>query len=68
MGFIKWLLSKYHEYQLEQSLPKLDQFEKDKIFINAYYRCIEVGFTTEELNSLISLFCISDSCVKKERV
>jgi len=54
MKFIKWLINQYRVYQLEQSLPKKSQSEKDCAMMNAYYRCIEAGFTTEQMNALVT--------------
>lgn len=58
MGFIKWLVIQYRTYQIAKNMEK-SQSEKDSAFINAYYRCIEAGFTTEQMNALVTLFCNS---------
>ena len=57
MGFIKWLLNQYRAYQLEQSIPKRSSTDKHNAFMCAYYRCVEAGFTTDQVNALVTLFC-----------
>lgn len=58
MGFFKWLISQYRAYKIEKAFPKKSQAQKDCDFMNAYYRCVEAGFTTEQINSIITLFCL----------
>lgn len=55
MGFFKWLINEYRIYQMKQSMENSPK--RDAAFINAYYRCIEAGFTTEQMNALVTLFC-----------
>ena len=57
MGFIKWLLNQYWAYKQEQNFPKRSQTEKDNAFMSAYYRCVDAGFTTDQINAIVTLFC-----------
>ena len=57
MGFIKWLLNQYRAHQIEQSMPKRSSRDKDNAFMCAYNRCVEAGFTTDQVNALVTLFC-----------
>lgn len=54
IGFIKWLISEYKCYKLEQFF-KTTQEEKDNLFIQNYNKCIEVGFTNEQVLALMNL-------------
>ena len=54
MGFIKWLISEYKSYKLEQ-IFKTTQEDKDKLFVQNYNRCIEAGFTNEQVLALMNL-------------
>ena len=57
MGFIKWLWQQYKVYKKEQSKPKRRQEDKNKVFLSAYTICLKEGFTVEQVNALITLFC-----------
>lgn len=52
MGFVKWLYGQYKNYKLHKSLPSKD----DSVFINNYKRCLDVGFSQEQLLALMNLF------------
>ena len=54
LGFIKWLISEYRCYKLEQTF-KTTQKDKDKLFMQNYNKCIEVGFTSEQIWALMNL-------------
>lgn len=57
MGFIKWLWNQYRAYKNEQYFPKPSKEEKDNAFMRAYYRCVDTGLTTDQVNALVTLFC-----------
>lgn len=54
IGFVKWLISEYKCYKLGQ-IFKTTQEEKDRLFTQNYNRCIEVGFTNEQVLALMNL-------------
>ena len=57
MGFIKWLWQQYKAYKQEQNFPKRSKADKDKAFMSAYAVCLKAGFTAEQVNALVTLFC-----------
>ena len=65
MGFIKWLIEQYRIYKAEKYLTP-SKPENEKVFINNYYRCVEAGFTTEQINAILNLCCVGDKLVRKE--
>ena len=54
IGFIKWLFQQYNIYKLEQSLKPTD-IEESSLFMRNYARCIEVGFTENQILALMNL-------------
>ena len=54
IGFFKWLVSEYKCYRLEQIFKRTKE-EKDRLFMQNYNRCIEVGFTNEQVLALMNL-------------
>lgn len=54
IGFIKWVVSEYKCYKMSQ-LFKSTREEKDRLFMQNYNRCIEAGFTQEQLLALMNL-------------
>lgn len=65
MGFIKWLIEQYRIYQAEKYL-KPSNSDNEKVFINNYYRCVEAGLTTEQINAIVNLCCEGDKLMRKE--
>lgn len=64
MGFIKWLLEQYRIYEAEKYLKPTNE-DADKVFINNYYKCIEAGLTTEQVNAIVNLCIVGDKWMKK---
>ena len=65
MGFIKWLIEQYRIYKAEKYLKPKSQQDADKVFINNYYKCIESGLTTAQVNAIINLCIVGDKWMKK---
>ena len=57
MGFIKWLIEQYRVYQAEKIFTP-DRLESERAFIN----------TTEQVNAIINLCCVSDRLKKDSEV
>ena len=54
MGFIRWIFTQYRIYRIEHKDRK-DMLEQKSTFVKNYYKCIDAGFTTNQLNALINL-------------
>lgn len=59
MGFVKWLIEQYRIYKAEKYL-KPNRPDTEKAFMNNYRRCIEAGFTSEQVNAILNLCCDYD--------
>lgn len=54
VGFIKWLIQEYNEYKLTK-ISERSPKEQEALNIQNYSRCLEVGFTQEQLIALMNL-------------
>lgn len=54
IGFIKWLIQEYTEYKLNKIFEQSPK-EQEALNIRNYSRCLEVGFTQEQLIALMNL-------------
>lgn len=51
IGFIKWLIIQYNTYQLEQAMQASKE-NSDAQMMNNYLRCLEAGFTPEQISAM----------------
>ena len=54
IGFIKWVIQQYRAYKMCEPLEPSTE-ERGKLVIKNYARCLEVGFTQEQLIALMNL-------------
>ena len=54
IGFIKWVIQQYKAYKMCKTLESSTE-EKEKLVMKNYARCLELGFTQEQLLALINL-------------
>lgn len=59
VGFIKWLLQKYNAYKIDKIFEQSPE-EQEALNIQNYSRCLEVGFTQEQLIALMNLMYSSE--------
>ena len=59
IDFIKWLIKEYRGYKITQDLAPTKE-AADNIFLMNYNKCIEVGFTHEQVLALMNLFYKSE--------
>lgn len=52
MGFLKWLYSQYKVYKIEKALPKND----DSDFHRNFVQCLDEGFSQSQVFALMNLF------------
>lgn len=54
IGFIKWMMREYNAYKISETLKPSTE-ETEKAFMSNYVRCLELGFTQEQLIALMNL-------------
>lgn len=54
IGFIKWTIQQYKAYKMCETL-ELSTEEREKLIMKNYARCLELGFTQEQLIALMNL-------------
>ena len=54
IGFIKWIIQQYKAYKMYETL-ELSTEEREKLIMKNYTRCLELGFTQEQLIALMNL-------------
>ena len=54
IGFIKWVIQQYKAYKMCGILEPSTE-EREKLVMKNYARCLELGFTQEQLLALINL-------------
>lgn len=54
IGFIKWVIQQYKVYKMCEILASSTE-EREKLAMKNYARCLELGFTQEQLLALINL-------------
>ena len=53
IGFIKWIIQQYKGYKICRTL-ELSTEEREKLIMKNYTRCLELGFTQEQLIALMN--------------
>lgn len=54
IGFIKWVIQQYKAYKMCEIFASSTE-EKEKLVMKNYTRCLELGFTQEQLIALMNL-------------
>ena len=54
IGFIKWIIQQYKAYKICKTLEPSTE-EREKLVMKNYARCLELGFTQEQLIALMNL-------------
>ena len=54
IGFIKWVIQQYRAYKMCEPLEP-STGEREKLIMKNYTRCLELGFTQEQLIALMNL-------------
>lgn len=54
IGFIKWIIQQYKAYKMRETLEPSTE-EREKLIMKNYVRCLELGFTQEQLIALMNL-------------
>ena len=69
IGFIKWVIQQYRAYKMCEPLEPSTE-ERGKLIMKNYTRCLELGFTQEQLIALMNLMYakeVSENDRKAER-
>ena len=60
IGFIKWVIQQYKAYKMCETFEPSTE-EREKLIMKNYTRCLELGFTQEQLLALMNLMYVKRS-------